>query len=204
MLVYPTVAHLLFEASAQAGMFLGIAIHDTSQVMGAAMSYKLMYADDVALKVAAITKLTRNLFLAAVVPGLAYLNARQEGLTLDDKGETGLRKAASSLAKYTPAFVMGFGGMTVLRTIGDLMVAKGMMAYGFMTAAQWKAVVAAVGSSASLPLLGIAMAAVGLKTSLSQLRGVGIKPFILGLAGASVVGTVGFLTITLLGLAGLF
>eukprot|EP00951_Prasinocladus_malaysianus_P017845 scaffold141380_cov20-Prasinocladus_malaysianus.AAC.1 len=43
--------------------------------MGAGLTYAEMYQDEVALKVAAVNKLTRNLFLAAVIPGLAYLNA---------------------------------------------------------------------------------------------------------------------------------
>jgi uncharacterized membrane protein YadS len=40
-------------------------------------------------------------------------------------------------------------------------------------------------------LLGTAMAAVGLNTSFSVFRGVGFKPFAVGLAGALVVGAVG-------------
>lgn len=67
MLVYPHIAHALFSSSEQVGVFLGTAIHDTSQVMGAAITYSEIYNDDVALKVAALTKLTRNLFLAGCV-----------------------------------------------------------------------------------------------------------------------------------------
>ena len=40
-------------------------------------------------------------------------------------------------------------------------------------------------------LLGTAMAAVGLNTSFSVFRGMGLKPFAVGLAGAAVVGLVG-------------
>lgn len=42
--------------------------------MGAAMTYAQMYNDEVALKVAAVTKLTRNMFLAAVIPGLTWVH----------------------------------------------------------------------------------------------------------------------------------
>jgi uncharacterized membrane protein YadS len=37
------------------------------------------------------------------------------------------------------------------------------------------------------------MAAVGLNTNLSVFRGVGLKPFVVGMAGAAVVGGVGLL-----------
>ena len=48
-------------------------------------------------------------------------------------------------------------------------------------------------------LLGTAMAAVGLNTSFAVFKGVGLKPFVVGLAGALVVGAVGFAMAMLLG-----
>jgi uncharacterized membrane protein YadS len=48
-------------------------------------------------------------------------------------------------------------------------------------------------------LLGTAMAAVGLGTSFSVFKGVGLKPFVVGLIGALVVGFVGFLLALFLG-----
>jgi uncharacterized membrane protein YadS len=64
MLVYPHLANAVFSTPEQVGVFLGMAIHDTSQVMGAAVTYSEVYNDEFALKVAAVTKLTRNIFLA--------------------------------------------------------------------------------------------------------------------------------------------
>jgi uncharacterized membrane protein YadS len=45
MMVYPHVAHVLFPAndSQSIGLFLGLAVHDTSQVMGCAASYAEQY-----------------------------------------------------------------------------------------------------------------------------------------------------------------
>src|SRR5688500_13650404 len=77
MLVYPYVAHALLRPSETVGLFLGTAIHDTSQVVGAALTYRQMYDDDVVLRVATVTKLTRNLFLAAVIPLLAWMHMRK-------------------------------------------------------------------------------------------------------------------------------
>ena len=52
---------------------------------------------------------------------------------------------------------------------------------------------------ASRLFLGTAMAAVGLNTSVTVFKGVGAKPFVVGMAGALVVGLVGMLMALLLG-----
>jgi uncharacterized membrane protein YadS len=78
----------------------------STQVMGAAVAYKEMFADDVALKVAVLTKLTRNLFLALAVPGIAWHTARQ----LEGGGGGKVKLTAALVAKYVPLFVVGFAG----------------------------------------------------------------------------------------------
>ncbi len=70
MLIYPHVAHWMFANSTQIGVFLGLAVHDTSQVMGAAATYAATYGNAAVLKAAAVTKLTRNLCLAGALPYL--------------------------------------------------------------------------------------------------------------------------------------
>ncbi len=67
----------MLRTSEQIGLFLGTAIHETSQVFGAALTYKEVFSDEVMLKAATVTKLTRNLFLAVVVPLLSFLYLRQ-------------------------------------------------------------------------------------------------------------------------------
>ena len=184
MLTYPYFAHAVLGRSETAGLFLGTAIHDTSQVVGAALTYRQMYADEVVLQVATVTKLTRNLFLAAVIPLLTWLHVRGH------RGTSGARPP-TTLTTYVPAFVIGFLAMAVVRTAGDLTLQSGA-AYGAWDAASWSRVTSAIGDFwGSRILLGTAMAAVGLNTSFSVFRGVGAKPFVVGLAGALVVGAVG-------------
>jgi uncharacterized membrane protein YadS len=48
----------------------------------------------------------------------------------------------------------------------------------------------------AVDLLVVALAGVGLKTSFGVLRGLGIKPFIVGLGAAATVGVISFGTIT--------
>ncbi len=126
MLTYPYLAHALFGANSGAvGLFLGTGIHDTSQVMGAALSYKEVFRDETAFRVATVTKLTRNVFLVAVVPLLAYLHARR----------TGHAGARVKLVKLFPVFVLGFLAMAIVRSIGDANLVSGGLAWGTWNAA---------------------------------------------------------------------
>ena len=95
MLTYPYFAHAVLGRSETVGLFLGTAIHDTSQVVGAALTYRQMYADEVVLQVATVTKLTRNLFLAAVIPLLTWLHVRGH------RGTIGARPP-TTLTTYVP------------------------------------------------------------------------------------------------------
>jgi uncharacterized membrane protein YadS len=188
------VAHAVLRDSATIGLFLGTAIHDTSQVVGAALTYKQAFADDVVLRVATVTKLTRNLFLAAVIPYLAWRHARDGG-----HGTAGAAKPAS-WRSYVPAFILGFVAMAIVRSIGDGMLDAGGRAWGLWDRAGWSAIAAMLGDSIGARcLLGTAMAAVGLNTSFTVFKGVGLKPFAVGLAGALVVGAVGMTMALLLG-----
>jgi uncharacterized integral membrane protein (TIGR00698 family) len=193
MLVYPYVAHVLLQRSETVGLFLGTAVHDTSQVVGAALTYRQMYADDVVLRVATVTKLTRNLFLAVVIPLLTWMHLRGQQVSSGKRVHTSWRA-------LVPMFVIGFVSMAIVRTIGDAMLQSSGAAFGMWDAAAWTRVTNLVGDFwASRVFLGTAMAAVGLNTSIAVFKGVGAKPFLVGLAGALVVGSVGMLMALLLG-----
>jgi uncharacterized integral membrane protein (TIGR00698 family) len=194
MLAYPYLAHALLDDAATIGLFLGTAIHDTSQVVGAALTYQQAYADDAVLRVATVTKLTRNLFLAAVVPYLAWRHARDRG-----RGAAAGVKPAS-WRTYLPVFILGFVAMALVRSIGDGMLDAGRPAWGLWDRAAWSGLASTLGDTvAARWLLGTAMAAVGLNTSFAVFQGVGLRPFAVGLAGALVVGLVGLAMALLLG-----
>ncbi len=192
MLVYPYLAHALLTGSETIGLFLGTAVHDTSQVVGAALTYKQIYADDVVLRTATVTKLTRNIFLAAVIPILTWMHVRSAH---------GHRRAMQmSWTQFVPGFVVGFLGMAVVRSVGDATLGSSGAAYGLLDAQSWRWLTTWVGDFwASQLFLGTAMAAVGLNTSFKVFQGVGLKPFAVGLAGALAVGAVGMGMAVLLG-----
>src|SRR5690606_24725038 len=133
MLTYPYLAHWLFaDQPGSAGLFLGTAILDTSQVMGAAMTYRDVFDDPVAMQVATVTKLTRNVMLIGVVPLMGWLHR--------DAGE-----ADWSVRKLFPMFVLGFVAMSLVRSLGDVGLAQGGAAFGLLPAETWTGLVGALG-----------------------------------------------------------
>jgi uncharacterized integral membrane protein (TIGR00698 family) len=205
MLCYPYLFNALCVSSEQVGMCLGVGIHDTSQVLGSAMAYKETFDDETALKVAAITKLTRNLGLAFAIPGLTYMNAtmsqaqqQQQQQQKEESATTSSSSSSSSVpttmsglntfSQYVPPFLYAFIGMSCLRSTGDLLLPD---------YESYQQIMNFVGNDISKYALGTAMAGVGLSTSTSSLKGVGWKPFAVGAAGALTVGTTGFVVASL-------
>lgn len=191
MFIYPYLAKFIFSTSEQIGLFLGTAIHETSQVVGAAMTYKEVFKDDIVFKTATVTKLTRNLFLAIVVPLLSFLYLRNQ---ISDGNQK------INIISLIPTFIIGFIGMAIIRSLGDINLINGGLALGLFDANTWKNLVNNIGELwGSKYLLGTAMAAVGLNTNFSVFKGIGIKPFFIGFIGAIFVGIVAYIMILLIG-----
>jgi uncharacterized integral membrane protein (TIGR00698 family) len=198
MLAYPQLAPHLLQSPEQIGLFFGTAIHDTSQVVGAALTYRDLHHDDVAFRTATVTKLTRNLFLAVVVPLAAVLYARRAARTATAGSPNSTER--SSILKLLPLFVGGFVALAAVRTIGDLTLRSGGAAWGWMSGDTWHALTAFVAETlGSRSALGVAMAGVGLSTSFGVFRGLGFRPLIVGLVGAVLVAAVGYALAATLG-----
>ena len=191
-LAYPYVARALFPGDAvSAGLFLGTAIHDTSQVTGAALIFSDVFSLPRALDVATVTKLVRNVFMAAVIPFVAYRyacsRARADG---GPNQRPGVRQ-------LLPLFVVGFLVCAALRSVGDAGIRAGGYAFGLWSGATWQGIHSFIKTLAS-DLLVVALAAVGLNTRFEVLKGLGIKPFLVGLGAAVGVGGISVLCISLL------
>jgi uncharacterized integral membrane protein (TIGR00698 family) len=192
-LVYPYVANIIFAGNAlRVGLWLGTSIHDTSQVVGAAAVYADVFSAPLALDVATVTKLVRNVFMAAVIPFMAYYYARK----VQEQGEYSAKQ--TNPLKLLPLFVLGFLGMAVIRSIGDAMINAGGNAFGLWDAETWHDIYTLIKTWAGY-LLVIALAGVGLSTNFRSFKGLGVKPFLVGLVAALVVGVVSFFAISLLG-----
>ena len=92
-----------------------------------------------------------------------------------------------------PLFVVGFACMSLIRTVGD----SGELAFGFLQPDTWQAIVANTKEVAEM-CLAVAMAAVGLGTSIKGLIEIGFKPLGVGLFSALLVGGVSITLISLL------
>ena len=167
MLVYPWLAAWLFEdAPVRAGIFLGAAIHDTSQVIGSSLIYAQQQGQPEALAAASVTKFIRNAFIAVALPVAACLAGprRRPG-----------HRAPVARRDAFPAFVVGFLACVALRSAGDFMLAAGGVA------PYWKAFVS-LGIAFSEGLLMAGMAAVGLGVSLAGLGRLGGRPVLATIA----------------------
>ncbi len=190
-LVYPYVAHAIFAGNAlKVGLFLGTSIHDTSQVVGSATVYTDVFLAPLALDTATVTKLVRNVFMAAVIPFMALYYTRKT------QGESAGKK--TNFLKLLPLFILGFLTIAVIRSIGDAMLNTGGNAFGLWDAESWHDIYTFVKMWAGYFLV-IALAGVGLNTNFRTFKVLGIKPFLVGLGAALVVGIMSYIAISLLG-----
>ncbi len=109
---------------------------------------------DAAGSLATIVKLTRTLFIVPIVLIFAWVYARKEANAHAEKVE---------IRKIFPWFILGFLGVVAVRSTGllsaDLVSGISFLSKFFLT---------------------MALGAVGLRTSLKEVTGVGIKPMVAG------------------------
>tara|TARA_B100000929_G_scaffold290397_1_gene283822 strand:+ start:496 stop:1611 length:1116 start_codon:yes stop_codon:yes gene_type:complete len=183
MFLYPIFSYELFpEKPVLAGLFLGTSIHETAQVAGAGMIYEAQYSTPVALDVATVTKLVRNLCMIIVIPFVGFLYSS------DRKRHA--NKNNIRWFSMIPWFIVGFALMSAFRTLGDLAATS----FGVLDQQQWGEFVSSIKNIAEQCLL-VAMAAIGLTTLFSNMYQIGIKPFILGFFAALLVGGISLASI---------
>ena len=197
LITYPFLAHALFGGNQkQAGIFLGTAIHDTSQVAGAGQAYAQQFDADVTKNTAVTVKLVRNLCMSVLIPLMAILYRR---------GEKGARKVKQPWHQVIPLFVVGFVLMACIRSLGDATAGPSGPVFGFIPHVKWFGMpndpntgLEYTAKVAVAWLLATALGAVGLGTGFNKLKGLGWKPFSVGFAAALLVGVVSTLLIKLL------
>lgn len=191
MLCYPWVAGRFFAASpVHAGIFLGTAIHDTSQVIGAGLMYSQQAGAPAALAAASVAKLLRNLSIAVLVPLAAWLARRHQARGGADDTAAETHHGLAPHPQLVPLFVVAFLAFIVVRTAGDTLLGEG--------SALWQAVVH-TGYTASDLFLTCGMTAVGLSVSFTDMWRIGWRPLAAGFVVASLVGACSLtLTLTLL------
>ncbi len=154
--IFPALGHAMNMSDMSFGMWAGTAINDTSSVVAAGTAWSEVAGNNTALEFATIVKLTRTLMIVPITLFLAVYTARRRGA----EGNSGFR-----FAKVFPWFVLLFVAAAVANTFLPIPTAA-------------SAFLAACGKF----LIVMAMAAIGLNTSLKSLMSSGIRPIVLGLA----------------------
>lgn len=151
VILFPYIGQLLGMSDTGYGLWIGTAVNDTSSVVAAGYAFS-----DAAGVLATIVKLTRTLFIVPIVLIFSWIYAKKEATAANQPVKV-------NVAKIFPWFILGFLGMVTLRSTG--LVSPVMVnSLSFL----------------SKFFLSMALAAIGLNTSLKEVAGVGIKPMIAG------------------------
>jgi uncharacterized integral membrane protein (TIGR00698 family) len=168
--LYPAIGRALVLPQPVFGLWAGVAVHDTSQVIATSAAYGSQ-----ALDVATVVKLIRNALMAP----LLFLIA----MGWASRGADAVGSARRGVRRAVPLFVLGFLALAALRTIGVLNADQ-----------------AVVLDVAARDLILVVLAAVGMSIHLGELRETSWRPLAIGFAVALLVGLGSLVAITTLGL----
>ena len=173
---YPFFVEWFFSSEISKGLFLGVGIHDTSQVLAASLIHFDINGNSIVLETATLTKLIRNLFLALLIP---YLAIKVQSKTLDQ------RTILKQITNNIPLFVYGFLFFILLRTVGDQI---------FTSFPIWKHLLHWNHQLVST-LFGLALIALGLSIKIKELKSLSYSSIVIGLIFSLGVFFVGIILI---------
>ena len=162
--IYPVFIEWYFISDLAKGVFLGIGIHDTSQVLAAAMVHSDLYQNNKVLEVATITKLLRNLFIVLLIPILVILKKK------DNYNPKNL-PIKKSIINSIPLFVLGFITLIFFRTMIDTF---------YMNSEIWGSIFK-VSEKVTTILFGLALTALGASINLKKIFNQGYTPVLIGM-----------------------
>jgi len=175
MFLLPVIGHLMELSEKAFGVWAGLAIHQTPQVVAAGFAYGNEAGDT-----ATIVKLARVCLLAPVVFIIGVIYARQKAA----RGARGSNRKIEYLHLF-PMFVLGFLGMALLKTCGLIPDVTFHGGTRLLNAGEHSYSLAAVAETVSKFCIVISMAGVGLETKFSAMKQTGLKP--LGAAFFAIV-----------------
>lgn len=156
VIAFPWIGKLIGLGDTGYGLWIGTAVNDTSSVVAAGYAFS-----DVAGSLATIVKLTRTLFIVPVVLVFSWIYARKEadGVTVGAAG----KRTKVNVFKIFPWFILLF------------LVVVGIRSTGLVPDGTVNAV-----SFWSKFFLSTALAAIGMKTNLQEVKDIGMKPMLAG------------------------
>ena len=162
---YPFFVELFFLTDIAKGIFLGVSIHDTSQVLAAAMVHNDLHPNQKTLEIATITKIIRNLFLLALIPILIVFNKSSKNNK--NKSKSVFVKIFNSI----PLFVIGFILFVTFRSIMDIY---------FFDNEKWMQFLVMLEEIISI-LFGLALTALGASIDLRKIFNQGYTALLIGM-----------------------
>jgi uncharacterized integral membrane protein (TIGR00698 family) len=154
VILFPWFGKLLGLSDISYGLWVGTAVNDTSSVVAASYGFS-----EIAGSFAVIVKLTRTLFIVPIVLVFSYIHAKRKLQSV----ATAQTEEKVNIVSIFPWFVLLFLVMVAVKSTGALP----------------ENVVSGI-SSLSRMLMLMALGAIGLKTSVEEVKGVGWKPMALG------------------------
>lgn len=153
VVVIPWIGIAIGMSNAGYGLWVGTAVNDTSSVVAAGYAFS-----ELAGNTAVIVKLTRTLFIIPYVLIFSIITERFEAKSEGIKGRSSI-----NIKKIFPYFIILFLVVVALRSTG---IIPGTLIPTL--------------SKASKFCMVMALSAIGLKTSLGEIKNIGFKPMILG------------------------
>ena len=174
VILFPIMGTALGLSDMAFGLWAGTAVNDTSSVVAAGYAYS-----DAAGDFATIVKLTRTLSIIPVVLAFSYLN---EKLKLKNDGGVHLTHKKVNLKKIFPWFILLFLGAALLNSIGLI-----------------PATLSSSLATLSKFLMVMALAAIGLKTDIRDVKKSGPLPMLHGFLISTIVVIVALMVQVFLG-----
>jgi uncharacterized integral membrane protein (TIGR00698 family) len=193
MFVLPVLGEAFGMSAKAFGVWAGLSIHQTPQVIAAGFAYGV--DPETAGSTATVVKLARVCLLAPVVFIVGWLHARGEAKIHGDKARTKV-----NYFRLFPMFVFGFLAFALLRSL-HLLPELHFAASNFISEKNRIVDLPALCDKLSKYCIVISMAGVGLETRFSAMKQTGLKPFMASLVAALVITALIFFLIRLLGIS---
>lgn len=177
VLLYPLIGHALAVSQATFGLWSGVAVHDTSQVIATSSAF-----GPGALDVATVVKLIRNALMAPLLLGIAWAWTSFGPADADADPRDGAA-VDRGVRRAFPVFVLGFVALAGLRSAGII-----------------SPDLAGTLDSLARACILVALAGVGLSIRFDELRQTRWHAIAIGLIVAIFVGLGSLAAITILGL----
>ena len=174
VVVYPILGKLLGMSDIAYGIWAGTSVNDTASVVASGYAFSEIAGD-----FATMVKLTRTIAIIPTVLVFAYIGTRIKQKEL--KKESGGKKV--NIVKIIPWFICGFLALAILNSVGFIPVAVG-----------------SVIKSASKFLMVMALAAIGLGTSIADFKKAGLAPMFYGITIDTLVTLTALVVIWCMGL----